>query len=262
MAGRRPARPAIGSRPDIRHGPQPKHSQLREILRHRVESELPTGAMIPSERELADRYDVSRLTVRAAVGRLVDEGLLARVPGKGTFTVGRRVQAFPHFESFTEELRRRGFHTTTEVLAADERPVDPAAADALGLARTETAFYLSRLRRADDVPLAVESGWYNPRRVPGLLDLDLTGSVYEQLACECGVLLDHASQTVSAEQAGTVTAGPLGIPVGTSLLVLRRVCSAGGVPVEDMTSAYRGDLYQLSMCLERTGQSLVNGGNS
>jgi GntR family transcriptional regulator len=249
--------------PHLQQGPQPKHSQLREILRRRVQSELPAGAPIPSERELADCYGVSRLTVRAAIGKLVDEGLLARVPGKGTFTVGKRVEAQLYFESFTEELSRRGHRTTTEVLAAEARPIDPSSAAALGLAAQESAFYLSRLRRADDVALAVESGWYNPHRVPGLPDFDLTGSVYAQLAERCGVVLDHASQTISAEEADAATAHLLEIPAGAPLLVLRRVSSAAGVPVEDMTSAYRGDLYRLSMQMDRAGlrPSPVNGGN-
>lgn len=71
-------------------GPVPKHAQLREILRRVIERKLPPGSRIPSERELAGRYRVSRVTVRAAVGRLADEGLLTRVRGKGTFTAARR----------------------------------------------------------------------------------------------------------------------------------------------------------------------------
>ena len=76
-------------------GPIPKYAQLREILRHLVERELPSGTAIPSERELARRYAVSRLTVRNAVGQLVDEGLLRRILGHGTFTVRRRAEPSP-----------------------------------------------------------------------------------------------------------------------------------------------------------------------
>lgn len=264
MPRRQPTRQPSGPQPLIRQGPQPKHSQLREILRRRVQSELPAGAPIPSERELAEAYDVSRLTVRAAVGKLVDEGLLTRVPGKGTFTVGRRVDAQLYFESFTEELHRHGYRTTTEVIVAEERRIEPSAAAALGLAISESAFYLSRLRRAEDVPLVVERGWYNPRQVPGLLQLELTGSVYAQLAGACGVLLDAASQTIRAEPADAATADLLDVSTGSPLLVLRRVSSAGGAPVEDMTSAYRGDRYQLSMQMDRSdpgfGQPLSDGG--
>lgn len=249
----------------IEEGPQPKHTQLREILRHRVEYELPPGAPIPSERELADVYGVSRLTVRAAVGRLVDEGLLARVPGKGTFTVGRRVNAQLHFESFTEELSRRGYRTSTEVLAAERRPLDDGAASGLGLRPGADGLFVSRLRRADGVPLAVESGWYNPERVPGLLAMELTGSLYAQLAADCGVVLDHANQTIRAEAAQGRTAALLEVPTGSSLLVLHRIASAAGVAVEDMTSAYRGDLYQLTMQMDRSNpvvpQTLSPGGS-
>lgn len=71
------------------NGPTPKHAQLREILRRTVERELPPGSPIPSERDLAETYQVSRLTVRSAIGKLVEEGLLSRVRGKGTFTAAR-----------------------------------------------------------------------------------------------------------------------------------------------------------------------------
>lgn len=90
------------------NGPTPKHAQLREILRRTVERELPPGAPIPSERELAQRYGVSRLTVRSAIGKLVEEGLLARVRGKGTFTAARRMELQLYLMSFTDDMRRRG----------------------------------------------------------------------------------------------------------------------------------------------------------
>jgi GntR family transcriptional regulator len=232
-------------------GPTPKHAQLREILRRTVESELPPGAAIPSERELADRYRVSRLTVRSAIGKLVEEGLLSRVRGKGTFTAGERMELRVHLASFTDDMRRRGRVPSTEVLGtATVVPPGPSAA-ALGLAEGEVAHRLRRLRRADGVPLAVEHGWYHAGRLPGLLDLDLTRSLYTLLGEVYRVRPDHARQTVWAESADRETAKLLGVRPGGPLLVFRRVSSSHGEPVEGMTSWYRGDQYQVTMQLDR-----------
>jgi GntR family transcriptional regulator len=232
-------------------GPKPKHAQLREILRRLAEQELPPGSPIPSERDLAQRYGVSRITVRAAVGQLVAEGLLTRAQGRGTFTASRRMDVQLYLESFTDDMRRRGLSPTTEVVTGVEQVPPAAAASALALAPGETAYRLVRLRRADGTPLAVERGWYQPRALPGLLDHDLSGSLYTLVAREYGVQLDHGRQTVWAEAADPDTAKLLGVRAGSPLLVFRRIASAAGRPVEDMTSWYRGDLYQVTMQLDR-----------
>jgi GntR family transcriptional regulator len=233
-------------------GPKPKHAQLRDILRRLAEEELPPGSPIPSERDLAEQYRVSRITVRAAVGQLVAEGLLTRAKGRGTFTARRRLDAQLYLESFTDDMRKRGMTPATEVLTCIEAIPPEAAASALGLQSRERAYQLVRLRRADGVPLAVERGWYNPRIVPELRHHDLSASLYTLMADSYGIQLDHATQTVWAESADSDTAKLLGIRKGSSLLVFRRVTSSNGRPVEDMTSWYRGDLYQVTMQLDRT----------
>lgn len=235
----------------IVEGPQPKHAQLREILRRMAEEELPPGAAIPSERELAERFGVSRLTVREAVGQLVAEGVLTRVRGRGTFIARQRLDQQPYLMSFTDDMRRRGLNPTTEPLRHGEEVPPSATAAALGLAPGAPAYRVQRLRRADGAPLAVERGWFNPRMVPGLLDADLTGSLYALLAEKYRVHLDDGRQTVWAEAADEETARLLGVPAGSPLLVFRRVSSAKGQPVEEMTSWYRGDLYQVTMQLDR-----------
>lgn len=240
------------NRDEIVEGPKPKHAQLRDILRRMAEQELPPGSPIPSERDLAQRYGVSRITVRAAVGQLVTEGLLTRAKGRGTFTARRRMDVQLYLESFTDDMRRRGLTPATEVLARTEQVPPPEAAAALGLPPGEPACRLVRLRLADGVPLAVERGWYNPRVVPGLDRHDLDTSLYTLIADTYGVQLDHARQTVWAEGADPATAKLLGIRPGGSVLVFRRVSSSRGRPVEDMTSWYRGDLYQVTMQLDRT----------
>ncbi|GGM70196.1 GntR family transcriptional regulator [Longimycelium tulufanense] len=257
-----PARPA-GDR--LADGPTPKHAQLREILRRLAETELPPGSPIPSERELAARYGVSRLTVREAVGQLVADGLLARVRGKGTFTARARVEAQLYLESFTEDMRQRGMRPGTVVVERAERIPPPETAAALGLGPGEPAYWLVRVRTANGTPLAVERGWYHPGRLPELLEHDLSASLYALLADEYGARPDHGWQTVRADPADRATARLLGVRPGSPLLAFRRVSSAHGAPLEDMTSWYRGDLYQVTMQLDRSvpgsGPHPVHGGS-
>jgi GntR family transcriptional regulator len=256
---------AAGIPDRIVDGPKPKHAQLREILRKLAQQDLPPGSPIPSERDLAEQYGVSRLTVRAAVGQLVSEGLLARARGRGTFTAQRRMEAQLYLESFTDDMRRRGHEPGTEVLSCAHELPPPAAAAALGLEPTDSAYRLFRLRRADGTPLAVERGWYNASRLPGLLDLDLTRSLYTLMAEHFGVQLSHGRQTVWAEAADRDTARMLGVRTGSPVLVFRRISTADGEAIEDMTSWYRGDLYQVTMQLDRgdpgSGPLSAHGGN-
>ncbi|WP_406689591.1 GntR family transcriptional regulator [Saccharopolyspora sp. ID03-671] len=237
--------------PALPDGPMPKHAQLREILRELAGDELPHGAALPSERDLAVRYGVSRLTVREAIGQLVTEGLLVRVRGKGTFTARPRIDWQVHLASFTEDMRRRGMHPETVLLDAAEAVPPPATARALGLGPDEPAHWLFRLRKADGMPMAVERGWYHPQAVPDLLDQDLTDSLYTLLARRYGLRLESGTQTVLADDADAETARLLGLRPGGSVLVFRRISTARGRPVEDMTSWYRGDRYQVTMQLDR-----------
>ncbi|WP_086661777.1 GntR family transcriptional regulator [Lentzea kentuckyensis] len=235
---------------EIVEGPKPKHAQLREILRRLAEQDLAPGSPIPSERDLAERYGVSRITVRAAVGQLVAEGLLTRAKGRGTFTARRRYDLQHLLASFTSDMKARGLEPSTEVISSGQAA--PGSKASLGLDPDEYAYRVVRLRRADGAPLALEAGWYSPHLLPELDRCDLSGSLYELFAAKYGVQLDEARQTVWAETADADTAKALDVRKGSPLLVFRRVASAQGRPCEDVTSWYRGDLYQVTMQLDRT----------
>lgn len=231
--------------------PVPKHAQLRSMLLDLIEHEVGPDAAIPSERELMLRAGVSRMTVREAVGQLVAERRLYRVRGKGTFVAPRRVESRLHLASFTHDMRARGYQPGTVVLRAGTEPVPPGIA--LDVPAGGPAYRIERLRTADGVPMAVELGWYAATPAPGLLEADLAGSLYSLLADRYGLVIDRAEQTVWSEPASAELARLLGVGLGAPLLVFRRQSSAGPVPVEDVTSYYRGDRYQVHMSLQSPG---------
>jgi len=245
--GREVTRPHI-----LTDGPVPKHTQLREILLRLVESELAPDAPIPSERQLMSTYGVSRMTVREAIGQLVSEGRLYSVRGKGTFVARPRVESQLHLASFTQDMRRRGLSPATVVLRAERADAPTQVRNALRLSDRQPAYHLERLRIADGVPMAVEEGWYAAEPLPGLLERDLTSSLYATFAEDYDLVIDSAQQTVWSEVADRAIARLLGVRAGAPLLAFQRIGSAGHLVVEHNTSWYRGDRYRIHMSLDST----------
>jgi GntR family transcriptional regulator len=239
----------------VTDGPVPKHLQLRQILESLIAEKLGSDAPIPSERELMACYHVSRLTVREAIGQLVTEGRLYRVRGKGTFVAAPKVDSMLELTSFTEDMRRRGHEPSTVVLRSVELVPPAAIRQALGLSASQQAYRIERLRIADGIPMALENGWYTAEPAPGLLDRDLSESLYAILARSYGVVIDAAKQTLRSEIADAQTARILGVAAGSPLLVLERTSTAGGRPVERITSWYRGDRYQVHIDLARASDA-------
>ncbi|BCT75204.1 GntR family transcriptional regulator [Sinomonas cyclohexanicum] len=225
----------------------PKHEQLRAIILRLAKEDLTPGARLPSERELMDMYGVSRITVRAAIGRLVTDGHLVRVPGKGTFVADSAIQSTLHLASFTQEMEARGLTASTVVLTAERTTAPEDTAEALGLAQGTEAIHLRRLRLADGRPVSVDDAWYHPAHAEGLLDIDLTGSVYKALAEKFGHQIDRARQTVRAESAPAEIGVLLGTVAGAPVLFFDRTSYSGDLPIEHARSWYRSDRYALSM---------------
>ncbi|WIB64005.1 MULTISPECIES: GntR family transcriptional regulator [unclassified Curtobacterium] len=225
----------------------PKHAQLRRILLELVTERLQPGAAIPSERQLITEYGVSRITVREALGQLVNEGYLTRVRGKGTFVAHRPVQSTLHLASFTEEMRALGHTPTTVVLVREERVAPADTAAALHLESDDVAVHLKRLRLADGVPVSIDDAWFSRAAYPGLLEHDLSGSVYSLVADRYGLPIVRAVQTVAADPASDDVATLLGTRTGAPVLVFDRVSFAEPGPVEHTRSWYRSDRYRVQM---------------
>jgi len=236
---------ATGQR--ITDGAVPKHEQLRTILQRLAADELPAGAAIPSERQLMVDHGVSRITVRQAVGQLVSEGWLTRVRGKGTFVAHRAVQSTLRLNSFTSEMTSLGHRPSTVVLVRDECVAAPETAAALGLGPGEPALHVKRLRLADGEPVSIDDAWYPSARLPGLLDRDLSLSLYRLLADEYDQPVTRATQTVAAREAPVDIATLLGTPDGAPVLHFERVSFSGDDPIERSESWYRSDRYRLTM---------------
>jgi GntR family transcriptional regulator len=238
----------VGQTRHIVDGMVPKHEQLRTILIDLVRSLAP-GDILPSERQLCLDHGVSRITVRKAIERMVTEGMLVSVRGKGTFVAARTARSRLHLASFSEEMRRMGMEPSTVVLTV-ERAVPPARTlSALALGEHDEAFHIRRLRLADRLQISVDDGWYPVELFPGLDKLDLTQSIYRAMADQYGHTIDRAEQTVGSAEASAEMATLLGMAPRRPVLVADRISYSGEHVVEHALTTYRGDRYELQMSL-------------
>ena len=157
----------------------PKHVELREKLRSRFQRMNP-NSLIPSARELSKTYKVSAMTVRQALVALQQEGMIHSVPGLGTFVSDHRMSKRLTFVSFSQEVLERGMTPTSKIVSAIKTGVkDQAVAESLGISIGDEVYKIERVRFADKIPMALEESFVSAALIPGLLDQDLSKSLYE-----------------------------------------------------------------------------------
>ncbi len=229
-------------------GDGPKGRELRAILGGLVES-LPPGSPLPSERELAERFELARMTVRGELDRLVAEGLVYRIHGRGTFVAEPRVAQAVTFSSFSEDMRARGLTPGSLVRTQALIEADGFLAGALELAPGAPVFCLDRVRTADGEPMAVEHAFLAAERLPDVETIDFgTASLFEVLAERYGVFLREAHQRVVAVAIEGDDADVLGAEDGQPGLSFHTLArDEDGRPAYYAVSLYRGDRYEVSL---------------
>jgi len=238
-----------------RKSPVPIYYQLKEALKQQIESgALKPHERVPSERELEERYRISRMTARRALQELEAEGYIYRAQGKGSFVAEPKIrQGLLWLTSFTEDMRERGMRAGARVLRV-EVVRDERVARRLGVGPEEEFVLLQRLRTADGEPMALETSYLRHSLCPGLEGLDFADrSLYRTLQEEYGLRLGRAEQTVEAAVANTFEAELLGVKPGTPMLSMERITylDDNRTPIEYVRSLYRGDRYKLYVELKR-----------
>ena len=219
-----------------------KHVQVREHVRSLI-SQLPPGAAAPSERELVSRFGVARMTVRQALDALVSEGLLERIPGRGTFVARpRSVRARP--TSFTEEMRRRGLLPESQTLIARIEQAGPGVARALDMSTGDPVLHWKRLRRAGQDIVCVEDAYLNEVLLPGFLQHGTPTSLYDALEAR-GLRPTRVVDSIAAERAGADDAALLEIATGDPVLRHSRRGMSDERVVAVSRTLYRHDRFTL-----------------
>lgn len=223
----------------------PLWAQLADDLVARLEAG-DFSSRFPTEHELVAQYGVSRHTVRDALRRLRDDGLLSAERGRGTFVrPGRIDQPLGAIYSLFREVEARGMVQTSQVRALDVR-TDPEVAHRLRLPENAELVYLERLRLADSEPLAIDRVWLQRTVGEPLLHADLgrTG-VYDVLAESTGVRLTGGRERIHAVVPSPDERELLGIAdaPGVAGLAIERTGELDDQPVEYRTTLVRGDRF-------------------
>jgi GntR family transcriptional regulator len=224
----------------------PLYSQVNDVLRAMLRrGEFAPGDQFLTERQVSERFGISRATANKALAALVGEGTLEFRKGVGTFVRGGLLDYdLRSLVSFTEKARAAGKEPRTRVLRFESRPAnaDDAPAEWRGVG---PLWYMERLRLADETPVILERRYLSATHCPGLVAEDISGSLYELFTARFGLAIAGAEETIRAVALAPGDAALLDAPPGSAAL---RVVAVGLLPDDSPLwheeTLYRGDAYE------------------
>jgi GntR family transcriptional regulator len=235
--------------------PLPYYQQLADLLRREIsdQEEQDEVYQLPSENELAERHGITRATVRHALDVLEQDGWIYREKGRGSFAAIRRVEhELTQLVSTTEDMRRRGWPLTTQVVSLEQTPSAPYVAHVLELPESTPIYELCRLRLVDDEPLSLQTAYLPIALCPELEENDLTASLYRLLETRYGLRLWVGQEVLRARCAVPHEAELLRIKENMPVMYMERVTyAANGAAVEYLEAVWRGDRYDFKVTLSR-----------
>jgi GntR family transcriptional regulator len=226
--------------------PIPYHYQLRELLREEIASgRWEVGGRLPSERELCDAFNLSRTTIREAIDALVNEGLLRREKGRGTFIAEPKITEkwLEAADSFTESMIQQGYQIETRVLNLRTEPAHYDVSHELRLRTGESVIVLDRLRLILQEPILVVTSYLPERLCPTLVQEEFANqSLYQVLRDKYGIHIASARRVMEAVAANELEASLLHVRQGAPLMLIESTAFlADGTPVEYFKARHRGD---------------------
>jgi GntR family transcriptional regulator len=190
------------------------------------------------------------MTVRQALDALVGEGLLERIPGRGTFVARTLTDTQARLLSYSEEMARRGMKPDARTLLARHEQAGPGVARALEIEVGDRVVHWQRLRYADGQPMCLEDAYLSDSIIPGFLEQPLPVSLYGELLRR-DLMPTWGEDSVDADTAKADEAEALGIKEGDSVLRIARRAFAGNIAVEVSRSTFRADRFTMWVPLTR-----------
>lgn len=237
-----------------KQSPIPIYIQIEEQLKQQIQQgDFPIGTAIPSERELTERFGVSRMTVRQSITNLVNDGLLYREKGRGTFVASPKVeQPLNGLTSFTEDMVKRGMVPSSKLIGFEILEPESDIAAYLQLAQGDKVYFVERIRFADDKPMAIERTYLPVERFPDLDQDSFQGSLYAMIEKDHQLTISRATQRMEAGLVKKDDAELLQIKPPAAILMIERISYlAGEQPFEVVRSTYRADRYKFTTDIKR-----------
>ena len=237
--------------------PIPKYLQISAWLREVIETgRYKKGEKLPSEVELAKMCGVNRNTLRQAISELTAIGLLRKEKGTGTFVDAPAPLQLRHrlerITSFTDLMRESGIVQKTKILKKGFETAGDDVAKALFLGSNNKVIVVRRVRAGDGTPLIYEESYLPFDKFKGILDMDLSGSMYKIMSEQFGVVLARSKQTISSINLDTKIAEILKIPANSAGIYIESLTfDENSIPIELLYSYHRGDKYKLEIELGR-----------
>lgn len=233
-------------------GATAKHRAVSQALRTLIEQSQP-GTRLPAERQLAEMAGVARMTLRQGLRELEDEGLVRRIPGRGTFVQDGRVAHTRVLRSFSDDMRRRGMTPGGRLVRVVTHPAPPATAERLELEPGAPVVLIERLRTANATPMAFERTELSAERFAGLGDLIRDdSSLFQLLGEHFATTIRSADQRIRIALLAAHEAALLEAQSGEPAFLISQVSrDVRGRPVEYGRSLYRHDRYEVVTRVER-----------
>ncbi|MCE1252640.1 MAG: GntR family transcriptional regulator [Anaerolineae bacterium] len=231
-----------------------RYAQIREALRQEINAKrLLPGQKLPSEDELAAQFGVSRMTVRQGISDLLDEGLLYRKHGVGTFIAQPQIaRDHSRLSNFFESSLANHVEAAMRVLVSEILPAKLKIGKALALEEGDLVIHIKTLRSANGIPVTVHDAYVPYKLFPRLLKEDLVSHHIWDYMGQYGYPVKRAVQRLEAREADEKLSKLLGIEAGAPTLYKERtVYAEDGTPVEFTYCYNRGDRYSLTVTLSR-----------
>lgn len=224
----------------------PAYIRIHDAIKKEIDGGIwEIGQRLPSERDLADDYEVSRMTLRQAITLLVEEGILERRVGSGTYVASHRVQEkMRGTTSFTEIVRSQGKTPSSQLISYQRKTANETEIQQLQLKATDTVVRMERVRFADNVPLVFEVASIPEKLIQSFNQEDITEHFFQTLM-ENGYEIGKSQQTIYAKNASECVANYLKVPKNHAVLALTQVSYfTDGRPFEYVHSQYVGDRFE------------------